>query len=109
LVIGSGIGNVKLQTPTIYQVENGVHKQIVGSFALRGADSVGVNVGTYNPSEPLIIDPVLAYSTYLGGSSDDGGGSLAIDSLGNAYITSWRDYGLSVCTGFGCVLALSDR
>jgi hypothetical protein len=91
LVIGSGIGNVKLQKPTIYQVENGVHKQIAGSFALRGADSVGVNVGTYNHSEPLIIDPVLAYSTYLGGSSDDGGGSLAVDSLGNAYITGWTD------------------
>ena len=91
LVIGTGIGNVKLKNPTIYQIENGTHKQISGSFALRGSNTVGVNVGIYNHSEPLIIDPVLIYSTYLGGSSDDGCWGLALDSLGNAYVTGWTD------------------
>src|SRR5439155_8883792 len=38
-------------------------------------------------SKPLIIDPILVYSTYLGGNSDDRGFGIAVDSAGNAYVT----------------------
>jgi hypothetical protein len=48
---------------------------------------VGFNVGAYDPTRPLIIDPVLTYSSYLGGSGFDQGYAIAIDSLGNAYVT----------------------
>ena len=49
--------------------------------------SVGFQLGAYDPSRPLIIDPVLIYSTYLGGSGFDQGYAIAVDSLGNSYVT----------------------
>jgi hypothetical protein len=47
---------------------------------------VGVQVAAYDPSQPLILDPVLSYATYLGGSADDSGRSVAIDATGAVYI-----------------------
>jgi hypothetical protein len=46
-------------------------------------------VGEYDQAEPLIIDPVLIYSTFLGGAGDEfqTGNGIAVDSLGQVYIT----------------------
>jgi uncharacterized repeat protein (TIGR01451 family) len=44
-------------------------------------------VGAYDASRPLVIDPVLSYSTYLGGSFDDSASSIAVDAAGSAYVT----------------------
>jgi hypothetical protein len=43
----------------------------------------------YDTGHPLVIDPILAYSTYLGGDDEDVGRSIAVDSAGNAYVTGW--------------------
>src|SRR5207244_2467228 len=43
--------------------------------------------GRYDRTRPLVIDPVLTYSTYLGGSDDDVGNGIAVDGVGSAYIT----------------------
>jgi hypothetical protein len=43
-------------------------------------------VAGYDASRPLVIDPVLSYSTYLGGSDDDSGNGIAVDADGNAYV-----------------------
>jgi hypothetical protein len=48
---------------------------------------VGFEVGAYEADRPLVLDPELAYSTYLGGSDTDGGGGIAVDTSGNAYAT----------------------
>jgi len=50
---------------------------------------VGFQVGAYDTSKPLVIDPVLSYSTYLGGSGGDSGNGIAVDASGDAYITGW--------------------
>src|SRR5437879_12087634 len=47
----------------------------------------GFEIAHYDASQPLVIDPVLLYSTYLGGSSADWGLGIAVDSSGNAYVT----------------------
>ena len=46
-------------------------------------------MGSYDPSQPLVIDPILSYSTYLGGSGDDQGDGIAVDAAGNAYVTGY--------------------
>jgi hypothetical protein len=52
---------------------------------------VGVEVGPYDTSRPLIIDPVLEYSTYLGGRGNDEGNAITVDSAGNAYVIGFTD------------------
>src|SRR5439155_671560 len=44
-------------------------------------------VTAYNQSRPLVIDPTLVYSTYLGGSGTDEGFGIAVDAVGAAYVT----------------------
>ena len=49
-------------------------------------NAFGFVVEGYRPDHELIIDPVIQYSTFLGGSSDDLAGGIAVDQAGNAYI-----------------------
>jgi hypothetical protein len=55
--------------PLIYQ--DGPRREIAGEYVLLGRNTVGVKVGDYDRSRPLVIDPVLTYLSYLGGSSTD--------------------------------------
>ncbi len=87
LVLNTGSGEVRLQKPVVYQESGNVRKEIAGRYVLRGKHQIGFEVATYDASKPLIIDPLLSYSTYLGGSSDDEGNAIAVDSSGNAYVT----------------------
>ncbi len=50
-----------------------------------------LSLGAYDPSWPLVIDPVVSYSTYLGGSSDEYGYGIAVDSSGSAYVIGSTD------------------
>jgi hypothetical protein len=59
-----------------------------GRYVVRHDQSVALQVASYDPAKPLVIDPVLAYSTYLGGTGE-GGGGIAVDASGNAYIAGW--------------------
>jgi hypothetical protein len=56
---------------TIYQIVDGARRTIAGNYVWLSPSRVGFNVGAYDPSKPLIIDPSLTYSTYLGGSGED--------------------------------------
>ena len=62
---------------------------VAGQFVLLGQDEIGFQVGAYDPSLPLTIDPVLSYSTYLGGNNYDDGFSIAVDGSGYAYVTGF--------------------
>ena len=70
-------------------LQSGLRPQIArldGTFVVASDNEVAFRVAGYDPKRPLVIDPVLSYSTYLGGSSYDYGGGIAVDSAGNAYV-----------------------
>jgi len=87
LVLHIAGGHLIQRTPVIYQEINGARKAITGHYVLRNKDRIGVHVAAYDPTRPLIIDPVLVYSTFLGGDVSDIGRAIAVDATGNAYIT----------------------
>jgi hypothetical protein len=71
----------------LYQESGGVRQAVSGGYVLEGNGQVGFQVGAYDHSKALVIDPVLSCSTYLGGSSCDNGSAIAVDGSGNAYVT----------------------
>ena len=93
LVIHTSGGDLEFHKPLAYQEINGKRKEVTARYALlhpssfRLHPSVHFQVDAYDPSLPLIIDPVLVYSTYLGGSSNDYDYGIAVDGSGNAYVT----------------------
>jgi hypothetical protein len=87
LVIGLGGNEVIEHAPVVYQQIGGVRKTLAGKYVLRGRGRVGFGVAEYDRSRALVIDPVLAYSTYLGGSGPDTSAGIALDASGNAYVS----------------------
>jgi hypothetical protein len=87
LVITTPGGEVRLRKPVIYQETTGGRREIAGAFALRSRGRIGFRVADYDRTRPLVIDPVLSYSTYLGGFSSEQGRDITVDSRGNAYVT----------------------
>ena len=86
LVLTIPSGNVRLRSPHIYQEANGDRHQVRGGYVISSKGEVGFEVAAYDHRRELVIDPVLAYATYLGGSSTDHFHSIAVDSVGNAYV-----------------------
>jgi hypothetical protein len=99
LLLTTMLGEVKLQKPIVYQLEKDGHKTLVaGNYvvlaesAMRHASrstnhEISIYLATYDASKPLIIDPVLSWSTYLGGSINEVGFGIAVDASGSAYVT----------------------
>jgi hypothetical protein len=91
------------EAPTAWQTKDGVRVAVVVKYALRADDSIGFVLGDYDTNRQLTIDPLLIYSTYLGGSAFDGAKSVAVDFAGNAYIT-----GFTQSTNFPTQSAISN-
>ena len=88
LVVETEWGKVTERCPVIYQVENDTRIALTGQYNMFDNKSFGFELtDNYDPNLPLIIDPVLEYSTYLGGSGSDDGSDIVVDASGNAYIT----------------------
>jgi len=103
VVLASGAGDLRLKAPRVYQVVGGEQRIVASRFVLRRPDQVGFELGPYDRSRALVIDPVLAYSTYLGGSLEEacpariavgpvppsppaGCPAIAVDSAFNMYV-----------------------
>ena len=86
LETGAEKERVRLHRPVVYQEVNGDRHKISGSYIQMARQEIGFQVAAYDTTRPLVIDPVLVYSTYLGGGDDDEGYGIAVDSSGNAYI-----------------------
>src|SRR5207249_23529 len=87
LVLRADRSEVRLRKPVVYQDHDGQRAVIPTRYVLKAERQVAFEVAAYDATKPLIIDPVLAYSTYLGGSADDQGLAIAVDAQGNAYVT----------------------
>jgi hypothetical protein len=74
------------QAPVIYQELASGRQTVAGRYVLGANGDVSFAVDSYDTSRPLVIDPVLSYSTYLGGTKSDIGKAIAVDSAGNAYV-----------------------
>jgi len=86
LVVNTVHGKIKFSIPMAYQEIEGERKDVQVAYDVK--DSVyGFMVGEYDQNRPLIIDPTLSYSTYLGGGNDDEGYGIAVDGSGNVYVT----------------------
>ena len=84
-------GEIRLHKPVAYQDTTTGRQEITARYTLRHKNQVGFEIGDYDRSKPLIIDPVLSYSTYLGGSGNDTGFDTAVDPSGNVYVTGSTD------------------
>ncbi len=90
LQVTTQFGTMLEKKPEIYQVINGSKVQVAGGYQLTGARSFKFQLNdSYNPNVPLVIDPVLIYSSYLGGGKYEYGRSLALNSTHNAYIAGY--------------------
>lgn len=89
LVLGTGSSQMLLRKPAVYQIENGKKKALGNRYRMLGRARVGIEVASYDRRKPLVIDPVLTFSTYLGGSAADAALAVTSDSSGNAYITGF--------------------
>ncbi|MFQ5627361.1 MAG: SBBP repeat-containing protein [bacterium] len=87
LVLKAGTGTVTMQAPVAYQEFDGERAPVVAEFVLRDAHTFGFELGEYDTSVPLVIDPVLVYSTFVSNVTFDSGNDIAVDKSGFIYVT----------------------
>jgi hypothetical protein len=63
--------------------------EVEGEYVLLGGGEVGFQAGPYDRTRALVIDPVLTYSSFLGGAADDAITAMALDAAGNIYVAGW--------------------
>jgi hypothetical protein len=88
LSVGTSLGPLMDARPRSYQEYKGRKIPIESAFALKGSsNSYGFSLGRFDHERPLVIDPSLAYSTYLPGSTISDSPDIVVDAQGNAYLT----------------------
>jgi Bacterial Ig-like domain (group 3)/Glucodextranase, domain B len=83
LIIQTKLGEIRQQRPKAYQTNGSKFDEVEGNFELARDGSVRFNVGQYDKTKLLVIDPVLSYAAILGGQSNLG--AIAVDSTGNTF------------------------
>ncbi|HKX32294.1 MAG TPA: SBBP repeat-containing protein [Blastocatellia bacterium] len=87
LVLQTAAREVRQRRPVTYQQIKGQRREIGCRYVVTGSRQVGFELAPYDRTQPLVIDPVMAYSTVLGGFDSDFGENIAVDASGNAYLT----------------------
>ena len=93
LEVSTPLGSFRDDKPYVFQQRDGRATPVPAAYQLERSDTsehiaYSFELGDYDPSLPLIIDPsVLIYAGYIGGTSFDTGHDVAVDTAGNAYVT----------------------
>ena len=87
LLIQTAAGTLRQGVPQAYQDVAGQRRGVAAWYVTTGHGVVAIHIGPYDRSRPLIVDPTLIYSTYLGGRESEIGHAIAVDGSGNAYVT----------------------
>jgi uncharacterized repeat protein (TIGR01451 family) len=91
LVLRAGGEDLRLLKPQAWQESNGSRRTIACDYRLGEKDQIEFRLGDYDTTLPLVIDPVLIYSTYIGGIGTDFAQDIAVDREGAAYISGQTD------------------
>jgi Beta-propeller repeat len=101
LVLQTASGELRQKRPRAYQETAAGRVDVEVGYRLKAGRRIGFELARYDARRRLVIDPVVLYSTYLGGNGDDPGNAIAVDASGNAYVT-----GSTTSTNFPTTLPL---
>lgn len=91
LIVSTNGGQLRESAPLIFQDTLHGRAQVDGHYRMLPDRTVGFEIGAYDHSMPLVIDPTISYSTYLGGTGLGSVTGVAVDASGNAYVTGWTE------------------
>ena len=86
LILHTPNGDAEFQKPVVYQLAEGKRHEVPGNYALASGNHITFSVAKYDRSLPLVIDPLLSYSTFLGDTGDETGFGIAVDGTGDAFV-----------------------
>lgn len=89
LVVRTDFGELRQRRPVAYQQIGDRKVPVEARFAVRGTREFGFRIGNYDRSRPLVIDPAIVFSTYLGGSRGDEVLAIAADAGGSVYLAGY--------------------
>ena len=89
--------------PLVFQEVEGARREIASRYVRRGADRFGVSVAAFDAARPLVVDPVVAYATALGGPGADKAFDIAVDAQGYAYVAGETESATGLATTPGGV------
>ncbi len=103
LIIQFNNGTYIEKSPIAWQETDKGRSPVKVAFQIIGDSKVGFILGEYIKGKPVIIDPTLSWNTFLGGSGDDLGYALTVDSIGNVYVCGYSSisWGSPVRSHFG--------
>src|SRR5579872_2479161 len=87
LLLATPAGEITEKKPIVYQMVGSERQSVEGRFILRDGRTVSFELASYDRSRPLVIDPTLVYSSFLGGLGTDEGHAVAADSAGHLFMT----------------------
>ncbi|HEY0373015.1 MAG TPA: IPT/TIG domain-containing protein [Thermoanaerobaculia bacterium] len=91
LILETAHGRLVQPRPVVYQERGGVRETVDGRFVLLANNEIRFALGAYDRDRALVIDPIIQYATYFGGTGIDQGLAIVLDSASNAYVTGYVD------------------
>ncbi len=91
LAVTKSLSELREQAPIAYQEQTGMRYPVEVHYRILDGQTVGFDVGDYDATLPLVIDPVISYSTYIGGTAQSAITALAVDASGDLYAAGWTE------------------